>query len=160
MRSVGKVIVLAFLLDAIYQFVAFRSFHLEGALYAALILAFLPYLIIRGTLERHAELNWWVTRTKRCGQSPTSGVSRLVYGMVISIQQTALIFPANLARSRNRGKLMLGSSDLTFERHLRKSPLESHQVNTARQSAKRLQTLGIESVIAMFRQLSDNVSRR
>ncbi|MGC1258501.1 MAG: hypothetical protein WA867_23300 [Candidatus Acidiferrales bacterium] len=52
LRSDVKVIVLASLLDAIYQFVAFRSFHLEGALYAALILAFLPYLIIRGPANR------------------------------------------------------------------------------------------------------------
>jgi hypothetical protein len=46
--------VLAIVLDAIYQFIAFRAFHLVGALCAALILAFLPYLIIRGPANRIA----------------------------------------------------------------------------------------------------------
>jgi hypothetical protein len=60
LRSVGKVMLIAIVLDAIYQFIAFRAFHLVGALYAALILAFLPYLFIRGPANRIAR--WFASR--------------------------------------------------------------------------------------------------
>lgn len=63
LRSVGRVMVLALVLDGVYQFIAFRAFHLEGALYAALILAFLPYLIIRGPANR-------VARWRASGRAP------------------------------------------------------------------------------------------
>jgi hypothetical protein len=72
LRSVGKVIVLAILLDAIYQFIAFRAFHIVGALYAALILAFLPYLIVRGPANRIAR--WRASRrsARAAGQHTTT----------------------------------------------------------------------------------------
>jgi hypothetical protein len=60
LKSVAKVMVLALVLDAIYQFIAFRRFDLVGGLYAAMILAFLPYSFIRGPANRFTR--WWASR--------------------------------------------------------------------------------------------------
>lgn len=62
LRSVGRVIVLAIVLDTVYQIIQFRfrAFHIDALLYAALFLAFLPYLIIRGPANRTAR--WFTSR--------------------------------------------------------------------------------------------------
>jgi hypothetical protein len=60
LRSVGKVMLIAAVLDVVYQFIAFRAFHLWGVIYAALILALIPYLIIRGPVNRIAR--WYASR--------------------------------------------------------------------------------------------------
>jgi hypothetical protein len=51
-KSVGKVFVLAVVLDAIYQLIAFRWFYPGEAFLTAFILACIPYLLIRGPLNR------------------------------------------------------------------------------------------------------------
>src|SRR5579885_468278 len=55
LKSVSKVMLVAFVLDAIYQAIAFRQFHLVGAVLAMLILAFIPYVLLRGPANRVAK---------------------------------------------------------------------------------------------------------
>jgi hypothetical protein len=51
-KSVGKVFVLAIVLDAIYQLIALRWFYPGEALLTAFSLACIPYLLIRGPVNR------------------------------------------------------------------------------------------------------------
>lgn len=51
-RSVGKVFVLAVILDVIYQIMVLRFVYPGEALVVALGLAILPYLIVRGLVNR------------------------------------------------------------------------------------------------------------
>jgi hypothetical protein len=53
-RSIGRVIIIAFVIDAIYQFIVFRWFYPVEALLVAVILALVPYLLIRGPVNRIA----------------------------------------------------------------------------------------------------------
>jgi hypothetical protein len=52
--ATGKIIVLAFALDVIYQFVEFKTFYPGEAIVVAVFLAFVPYLLIRGPAARIA----------------------------------------------------------------------------------------------------------
>lgn len=51
-KSIGKVFVVAVVLDLVFQYVVFRDFRLIGALIAGLILAVIPYLLVRGPVNR------------------------------------------------------------------------------------------------------------
>ena len=51
-KSVGKVFVLALILDVIYQIVATRFVYVGEAITTALLLAIAPYLILRGLVTR------------------------------------------------------------------------------------------------------------
>ena len=51
-KSVGKVFILAIVLDAIYQFIELRWFYPGEAVLVAIILAIVPYLVIRGPINR------------------------------------------------------------------------------------------------------------
>jgi hypothetical protein len=53
-KSVGKVFVIAIIIDLVYQFIVLRWFYPFEALLVAAILAFVPYLIIRGPVNRIA----------------------------------------------------------------------------------------------------------
>ena len=53
-KSVGKVFVIAILIDLVYQLIVFRWFYPGEALLVAAILAFIPYLVIRGPVNRIA----------------------------------------------------------------------------------------------------------
>jgi hypothetical protein len=53
-KSVGKVFVLAWLLDIAYQFIVVRSLYPGGAILVAIVLAIVPYLIVRGLVTRIA----------------------------------------------------------------------------------------------------------
>jgi hypothetical protein len=53
-KAVSKVFVIAVIIDAIYQYVAFRRFYPAEALVVAFSLAFIPYLLIRGPVNRIA----------------------------------------------------------------------------------------------------------
>ena len=55
-RSIGRVIIIAFVMDAIYQFIVFRWVYPVEAILVAAILAFIPYLLIRGPVNRIARL--------------------------------------------------------------------------------------------------------
>jgi hypothetical protein len=51
-KSVGKIFVLAIILDAVYQYIELSWFYPGEALVVALILAIIPYLAIRGPVNR------------------------------------------------------------------------------------------------------------
>src|SRR5262249_11159281 len=53
-KSVGKVFVFAVILDAIYQLIELRWFYPGEALVTAFILACIPYLLVRGPVNRIA----------------------------------------------------------------------------------------------------------
>ena len=53
-KSVGRVFIFAIVMDGIYQFIVFRWFYPVEALLVAIILALVPYLLIRGPVNRIA----------------------------------------------------------------------------------------------------------
>jgi hypothetical protein len=53
-KSVGKVFILAIVLDVIYQIIELRFVYIGEAIIVAFILAILPYLIFRGLVTRIA----------------------------------------------------------------------------------------------------------
>ena len=55
-KAVARVFIFALLMDAVYQFIVLRWFYPGEALIVAFILAFLPYLAIRGPVNRIARL--------------------------------------------------------------------------------------------------------
>ena len=54
LKRVSRVIVFAFVMDAIYQYLVLRRFYLGEALVTVFVLAVLPYLLIRGPVDRIA----------------------------------------------------------------------------------------------------------
>jgi hypothetical protein len=52
LKRVSRVIVLALAMDAIYQILVLRRFYLGEALVTVFVLAVLPYLLIRGPVDR------------------------------------------------------------------------------------------------------------
>ncbi len=58
-KSVGKVFIIALILDAIYQFIELRMFYPGEALYVGFILAIVPYVLLRGPVNR-----LWPTKNK------------------------------------------------------------------------------------------------
>jgi hypothetical protein len=53
-KAVARVFILAIVMDIIYQFIVFRWFYAIQALIVAFVLAFLPYILIRGPVNRIA----------------------------------------------------------------------------------------------------------
>jgi hypothetical protein len=53
-KSVGRVFIFAILMDAIYQFIELRWFYPGEAVIVAIILAIIPYLLLRGPVNRIA----------------------------------------------------------------------------------------------------------
>jgi hypothetical protein len=53
-KSVGKIFVIALVLDTIYQIIVFRKFYPGEAMITAAILALIPYLLLRGPVNRLA----------------------------------------------------------------------------------------------------------
>jgi hypothetical protein len=51
-KSVCKVLIVAIVLDLVFQYRALRVFHPAVALLAGLVLALVPYLLVRGPLSR------------------------------------------------------------------------------------------------------------
>jgi hypothetical protein len=58
-RAFGKVFVLAVVLDCVYQYIVFGWLYPIEALLVAVVLACVPYLLVRGPVGR---LSRWVTR--------------------------------------------------------------------------------------------------
>jgi hypothetical protein len=54
-KSVGRIFILAIIIDAIYQFIVFRWFYPGEALIVAFVLAIVPYVLIRGPVNRIAQ---------------------------------------------------------------------------------------------------------
>ena len=63
-KSVGKIFVLALVLDVVYQIIVLRFVYPGEAIFVALVLAILPYLILRGPVTR-------VVRTRREASTQT-----------------------------------------------------------------------------------------
>ena len=51
-KDVGKVFILAMILDAVYQLIQLRAVHLLELLIVAPTLAFVPYILLRGPVTR------------------------------------------------------------------------------------------------------------
>lgn len=60
LKADAKVLIAAFVLDAIYQVYELHWFYPGEAIIVALILAFVPYLLIRGPANRVSR--WWMSR--------------------------------------------------------------------------------------------------
>jgi hypothetical protein len=60
LNATGKILLIAILLDGIYQFIEFRTIYPVEALIVAVLLAFIPYLLLRGPIARIAR--WWLDR--------------------------------------------------------------------------------------------------
>ena len=60
MVATARIILLGLVMDVIYQIVVFDTFHPGEAAIVALLLAFVPYLLLRGPVARIAA--WWFSR--------------------------------------------------------------------------------------------------
>ena len=58
--STGRILILGVVMDVIYQWVVFKTFYPAQAAVIAVLLAFVPYLLLRGPMERVAR--HWVAR--------------------------------------------------------------------------------------------------
>ena len=56
-RSISKVFVLAFALDVVYQFVEWHGLKPFQALATAVVLAVIPYVLLRGPINRLFQIN-------------------------------------------------------------------------------------------------------
>lgn len=61
-KAVMRVFVLAIIIDAVYQLMEFRWFYPGEAIVVGLLLAFVPYLLIRGPANRIAQ---WCMKNRR-----------------------------------------------------------------------------------------------
>lgn len=62
-KSIGKVFVVAIVLDLVFQYLVFHAFRPVGAIVAGITLAVVPYLLLRGPVNR-------LMRLKAAGQKP------------------------------------------------------------------------------------------
>ena len=58
--ATARIILLGLIIDAIYQYIEFKTFHPAEAVIIALLLAFVPYVALRGIISRIAR--WWIGR--------------------------------------------------------------------------------------------------
>jgi hypothetical protein len=58
--ATGKVILIAIVLDGIYQLIELGTIYPVEALIVAIFLAFIPYMLLRGPIDRVAR--WWIDR--------------------------------------------------------------------------------------------------
>jgi hypothetical protein len=59
-RATSKIVIVALILDAAYQFIELRAFYPGEAIVIAILLAFVPYVLLRGPAARVAL--WWRSR--------------------------------------------------------------------------------------------------
>jgi hypothetical protein len=67
-KSVGRVFILAVVLDVVYQIIELHFVYVGEAIIVAIILAILPYLIVRGLVTRLARRN--IARRQHDLQTP------------------------------------------------------------------------------------------
>jgi hypothetical protein len=58
--STGRILILGIVMDTIYQWLEFKTFYPGQAAAIAILLAFVPYLLLRGPFERIAR--HWIAR--------------------------------------------------------------------------------------------------
>jgi len=51
-QSIGKVFIIAIVLDLVFQYLVFDRFRPVGALLTGIVLAIIPYLLLRGPVNR------------------------------------------------------------------------------------------------------------
>jgi hypothetical protein len=56
--ATSRILLLGLTMDAIYQYVVFDTFHPAEAVIITILLAFMPYFLLRGPLSRLA--SWWL----------------------------------------------------------------------------------------------------
>jgi hypothetical protein len=71
-KSVGRVFILALVLDAVYQIIVFHFVYVGEAIIVAFVLAILPYLILRGLVTRLARRNYARRQSDRQTPLPSS----------------------------------------------------------------------------------------
>ncbi len=59
-KATSKIILIALILDAAYQIIKLQAFYPFEAIAIAILLAFVPYLLVRGPAARVAR--WWRSR--------------------------------------------------------------------------------------------------
>ena len=69
LKRVSRVIVFAFVMDAIYQYLVLHRFYPVEALVTVFVLAVLPYVLIRGPIHRLAR-RWQRRTTKSAKELP------------------------------------------------------------------------------------------
>lgn len=67
--ATAKIMILAVILDAVYQYKALGTFYPGEAIIIAFVLAFLPYMLIRGPVARIAR-KWNSARSAKTGKVP------------------------------------------------------------------------------------------
>jgi len=70
LKATGRIIAFGIGIDAVYQFKVFGTFYPGEALVIALVLGFVPYLVIRGPADRIARQ--WIARRTRRHEAPRS----------------------------------------------------------------------------------------
>jgi hypothetical protein len=75
-KDVGKVFVLATILDVVYQLIVHRGVHSLELLITAVILAIIPYLLVRGPISRIAKMVFDARSATQ--QKPSNKISRPV----------------------------------------------------------------------------------
>ena len=63
LRDIGKVFIVAVVLDSIYQLFVLREFHLLQALFVAVVCAIMPYVLIRFPVT-HLARGWYSKQTR------------------------------------------------------------------------------------------------
>jgi hypothetical protein len=61
LTATARIILLGLAMDLVYQVIEFRTFYPDEAVIIAILLAFLPYVLIRGPATRIAR--WWHQRS-------------------------------------------------------------------------------------------------
>jgi hypothetical protein len=60
MVATARIVLLGLVMDSVYQYLVFDVFHPGEAAITSLLLAFIPYLLLRGPVARIAR--WWLGR--------------------------------------------------------------------------------------------------
>lgn len=68
LRDVGKVLILALVLDFLYQIIVLRGVYLLELLFTASLLALVPYVLLRGPVNRIARLARSLDRSRHEGR--------------------------------------------------------------------------------------------
>jgi hypothetical protein len=76
MISTGKIIILAIILDLIYQIIELKTFYPAEALIVAVILAFIPYVIIRGLVGRIERWRQRRVLSSKCHEAVLDKIAR------------------------------------------------------------------------------------
>lgn len=66
-RHIAKVLILAIVLDVIYQIIEQRFVHVDDAIMVAIILAIIPYLFVRGPVNRLARRDRKIVKERLTG---------------------------------------------------------------------------------------------